>query len=695
MTLEAKGGTIEEQLGQLSAHIEASCRMYPDRFPGISEEREFKMKLRKDGTIRLIDPPFHTAPTWPQETKLSTANPQVKEAYKRADFRYFSRKFPSRHLRWDDCEKYMWADLVDITDRCGRSEIPTLSQLCMRKLSAFQMAFGKTNGHPHVIAASDGMMTGKYQDALLSMSRPPLPGRVREPIKYLGEAMDWLYRQLGVNLENKIPFKLSLRPLRGAYLGAASGQNYSAVRKIITGEDLEFPVKVAARGKKIDSISQDLEDMLEYLNSGKEPGITWVCPPKVENFFSFVKQQTDEEFASWCRKLRIFNIPNSIFNHLERLTCYVRHLKERGRVIRIGHRWPKGGADSIARCLGIELENHLKPILVEGDAKLFDQTVRDLFVNLYFSTMGVHFDKDSEDYPAFERIVKFLLKNMLDRITKLFGDMWGIVHGGVPSGAYNTSHMDSWIMAMYFALFGVYQLHTAPEEMRESLELHLYAQIRLVVYGDDHLYNKGEGPESTFFSGTLFAKFMKDHFDVEIRDMKDGVTFLSDIREGILMRCGATFLKHQFVLNPVKGNGQCTYLPFRETAEFIVRSAWSRDTRQRDVIDVILSVLGQAYATYASNEDAYRRLLLIYEELVATVGSSENLSQLLQDRLGHDDIKKARQQGLSPEDLCGAFPTWDTLVKKNIYDESYQEITIMPMDYNDLYDVSDNWWNEL
>jgi len=224
--------------------------------------------------------------------------------------------------------------------------------------------------------------------------------------------------------------------------------------------------------------------------------------------------------------------------------------------------------------------------------------------------------------------------------------------------------------------------------------LHLYAQIRIVVYGDDHLYNKGQGVASLYFSGTLFAKFMKDYLDVEIRDMKDGVSFLSETRGGILMRCGATFLKHQFVLNPVKGMGQCIYLPFRESAEYVVRCAWGRDTRQRDVIDVMLSVLGQAYATYSSNADAYFRLRLIYEELLGSLESTENLRELLMDRMGHDDVKKARQQGLSSEDFCNGFPTWDTLIKKNIYDESYQETTILPLDYNDLMDVSDEWWAE-
>jgi len=159
-----------------------------------------------------------------------------------------------------------------------------------------------------------------------------------------------------------------------------------------------------------------------------------------------------------------------------------------------------------------------------------------------------------------------------------------------------------------------------------------------------------------------------------------------------LVHSGATLLKHQFVSNPVKIEGQCEYLPFRESAEFVVRAAWSRITRQRDVFDVLLSVIGQAYATYASNRDAYDRLRFIYEELLGTMQSSEDMKLLIMNRLTHDDIKKVRQYGITEEDLCNGFPHWDTLVQKNVYDPSYQETTVLPLDYNSLLEISEDWF---
>jgi len=288
-------------------------------------------------------------------------------------------------------------------------------------------------------------------------------------------------------------------------------------------------------------------------------------------------------------------------------------------------------------------------------------------------------DPNAEDFPIFEMITKFLLKNMLNRITRLFGDVWGIVHGGVPSGAFNTSHMDSWIMALYFCLFCTYQTHMAPECDQEQLEEELLTIIRLIVYGDDHLYQKGEGLGAVYFSGKAFADFMERHFGVLIRDLKDGIPFCSIAKAGWLIEMGATFLKHQAVLNPETSPGQPEFLPFRESREFLIRAVWGRETRPRDAIDTMLSVLGHAYGTYASNRDAYDRLYTFYTELIQEV-DLDNLDAVMQSRIGHDDLKRIRQVGLSVEELVSGFPTWDTLVRKNLVDPVYQDISKIPFD---------------
>jgi len=305
-----------------------------------------------------------------------------------------------------------------------------------------------------------------------------------------------------------------------------------------------------------------------------------------------------------------------------------------------------------------------------------------------------YYDPSSMDYPSFERITKLLLKFMIVRITRIFGDIWIAIRGGVPSGAFNTSHMDSWIMALYFFLFAIWQIHNAPEEEQEELELELMTIINIVVYGDDHLYRKGLLKGSHYFSGKAFADFMLKHFDVRIRDIKDGIPFCSKTKDGWVINWGCTFLKYQFVENPHKGVGQPDFLPFRESREYLVRACFGRVPRPRDVIDTMISVVGHAYATYASNRDAYDRLFVFYAELLS--GTPELVTDLpgqIQKRLNNDDLKRLRQAGITVEELASGFPTWEKLIEKNIRDEVYQDNTKISMDYMvDMVDESEYLW---
>jgi len=320
--------------------------------------------------------------------------------------------------------------------------------------------------------------------------------------------------------------------------------------------------------------------------------------------------------------------------------------------------------------------------LVEGDVKNFDMTVKAVFVNLYFSSMLIHEDPTHPDYPMKELIIKALIRAILARITHFLGEIWGIQRGGVPSGCYNTSHMDSWVMALYFFLFVVYQIMNAPPEHQVELEEVAIKILRIVVYGDDHAYNKGMGPSAAYFSGEAFAKFMWDKFDVVIRDIKDGTCFCSRTYNGWLVDVGLTFLKHQFVENHSKELGQSKFLPFRETREYMGRAVWGRESKVRDVVDVCLSVLGHAFGTHGSNYDAYKSLMFFYEELLRFIpGTPDDQIGKIMDRVSKDDLGKWRQHGITVEELRSGFPTWDVLTKRNRFDAAYQDIT------KDLVDV--------
>jgi len=88
------------------------------------------------------------------------------------------------------------------------------------------------------------------------------------------------------------------------------------------------------------------------------------------------------------------------------------------------------------------------------------------------------------------------------------------------------------------------------------------------------------------------------------------------------------------------------FLPFRESREFMIRAIWGRETKSRDGFDVLLSTIGHAYGTYASNKDAYKRLLYLYEELVKEmkIPYGQTLRQV-HSRISRNDLKKTSTAG--------------------------------------------------
>jgi len=681
----SKAKNEHDRLADIAAQINSSFEMDGDLPRARSRDTEtdyFRASLLKEGSVKLIDPPFRRQFQWPESVLHPRVTPKVEHAIKKAD-RVFLRRFSNGVVdeSWSWYMKNVWTNKPTF-------DVMPLRTMILRRHSIWQMAFGHTGGRPHVVAAMANMFPRKLANAVLQISRDnTVPSVAKEVTVHCAEALDRMYRAMKIPKFRTQRCKLSLNRLMDIYMGASGGLNegprYTVPSKV--------EVNVTPDGKKFETVEQDLEAILRFIRDGVEPPIYWNHQPKDENGFKVFKNLTDEEWNAWAEKLRIFVIPNSLFIRMEHLVSSVRRLLEVGWVIQIGHKNSRGGVDRLARCLGVDLLNCWEKACVGGDIEKFDQSVVEYIVNLYYSSMLIHEEKGSVDYEIKERICKLLLKNIITRVTHLFGQLWGIVTGGVPSGCLNTSHMDSWAMAFYFFIFGVYQIHNALPEHREQLERDFLEMIRIIVYGDDHVYWRGTGVTATYFDGEIFASFLWKFFKVKLRDLENGYPFVSKVCNGWLIERGITFLKHQHIINPDKSEGQATFLPFRESKEFVVRAVFGRTTKLRDEIDVLSSVIGHAYGTYASNRDAYDRLYLMYHFLLeeASLLPGEALCRV-KNRLSYHDLKHIRQYGMSTDEFLEGFPSWETLVRKNIVDWAYQDITHTAVTEPDEFDV-DYW----
>lgn len=610
--------------------------------------------------IHLITPPLAKY-KYPSESPLVTPHYSVKRLVRLADHDYF-------HMRGitDD-------DAIRKSHKPS-TEIPSLAVLCMTKLSTYNMVFAKVNGRPQVTSASDNLFVNhKYANAVSEMSRQTdqTPPSTKEALKHLPQALSYLYHHLGTKDKiGKYQSKLDLHNLHGAYLGSSNGLQNHPDKTFFTAEGTK--VHVSASAKKAEMFLQDTRVVLDFLKHDIPFETYWDVKDKNEKFFSKMKQYSDPEYEAFKEKLRLFVIPSGPFIILEKLICTLRHRIERGGCIFVGSTWSGGGAERFAEAVGINLFNCFQKIMVEGDFKKYDLSVKAAMIDLYVSSMLVYEKPGTHVYNMKKRGLKLLLNKLIARITHLFAQLWAIVVGEVPSGCFDTSHMDSWIMALYFCLFAVFQANKAPANVAEKIEAYLLQKL-LAVYGDDHTWNKSNDPDiSAWIGGHEFAFFMKTHFDCEVRDLYDGIPFISLTRNGVLIDRGVTFLQQQMVLNPFSHmENQPWCIPFRETWAFLIRAVHGRVPRERDPLDLAVSCIGHAYGTYGSNEDAYLRLYCIYRRCCQYLRKTDReLVSAMMTRLSHSDLAEFRRKGISKEDLESGFPSMAVLIKKNEKDPS-------------------------
>jgi hypothetical protein len=612
--------------------------------------------------IRLIPPPMAKY-KFPSCAPLVMPHYSLKQLVLNADYDYFRK----RGVFVEEAIRAAHQPMTELV-------VPSLVELCVRKLSTYNAVYGTVNGRPQTTSAADNLYVNhKYAKAVGQLSRQTdqVPPSTKEALDLLPQALSYLYHHLGTTDKiGKYDSKIDLSLLNSAYLGSSNGlQNH---------QDSHFEtevgtrVNVSASGKKAEMFVQDTKVVLDYLKFDIPFETYWDVKEKNEMFFSQTKQYDDDTYEAWKEKLRLFVIPSGPFIILEKLLCTLRHRVERGGCIFVGFTWSGGGAARLATQVGINKKNSRKPVMVEGDFTKFDLSVKAVMIDIYVSFMLVYEKPGTFVYRMKKRALTLLLNKLIARITHLFAQLWGIVVGEVPSGCFDTSHMDSWIMALYFCLFAVFQAFKAPPEIAEKIERYLFEKL-LAVYGDDHIYNKSDEEDiAAWLGGHEFAFFMKTHFDCEVRDLLDGIPFLSIVHNGVMMDKGVTFLQYQLVDNPfISLPNQPWCIPFRETWAFLIRAVHGKVPRERDALDLALSCIGHAYGTYASNEDAYLRLYCIYNQCCRYLQKTDReVVQAVMERLSHADFAELRRKGISKEDIETGFPSMSVLIKKNEIDLS-------------------------
>lgn len=303
----------------------------------------------------------------------------------------------------------------------------------------------------------------------------------------------------------------------------------------------------------------------------------------------------------------------------------------------------------------------------DGDIDKLDQSIHYIWLQFFVTMGGVYADSSHPDYSWYMDMVAECAKRLSVRLVHFFADLWAIVVGKMPSGAWMTSHGDSWIMALWYFSFLMMEVASEPDLKKKSQLMDQAIEAFFKVYGDDSI-SAADRMSGTHhrFNYENFNEWLQKFLMVRARDVRKDVEWCASIRNGRLDNESIVFLKQYIIRNHRDSSSQ--YLPFRPIDEYQMKAVWGREVKDRDVYDFMMSILGNAYGTNGTNYEAWWWLRCVF--LACSEGRDISKSlKTVQDRVNEDstEIKKWRMRGVAVNDLVNGFPSWSSLVSRNEY----------------------------
>jgi len=660
---------------ELAANLEARYFIGPHGLVSrshVDKDVYLKLGISNSQNMFLASAPFNysTDPDSAPEVKF---DPKIIVSVKAADYQFLLDSMLP--VSADFLEKNVFLPSSTFPNpKFQEKRIPSLFVLAARKAVQYNRIFGDTNGRPHFRHALQGLTEDqKLENTILLMDRPvkdvtPLQ---RSVLEYTEEAMDRMHQMNDTaKYIGTVDAKFNPCSLKDVQLGASNGLYPGQVVKI-KYDGLTYTI--SDKGKKYENFEAVMKKLLRCIDTRTDIQVFWAIVPKHEMKFSFTAQLNQDEYDKWIKKHRIFLIPSSIFIFAERMLIYARKIFESSTRIKVGHKWPRGGADYLFRGLKIDGVS-----FGDGDFSKYDQSIHSILMNIFYSSMLIYYKREGPNRAAMEWLCDQLAKNCVVRLTHMLRGHWAFVVGGLPSGAFSTSHAGSWIVLFLYCLFlstVVRDLCSAgKDDLAAEIErMIMEALIWIITYGDDH---NTAAPDEVYdlVGEKAFADWLETIWDMQIRDRRDRVPLLSLVRNGEMVSKGLIFLKHYFI--------KCTFdipnppkmVPFRPTSDLVMKAVISRNATIRNVPDSVLSTVGVIYGTMGVNEFAYKWLRNYYHALLVHMeGGIDN--PIYRKLVLGVDLRRLRQFGMDASTFSRPFPELRDLQLMNSVDLGYHSVS--------------------
>jgi len=377
----------------------------------------------------------------------------------------------------------------------------------------------------------------------------------------------------------------------------------------------------------------------------------------------------EETLEGLMLKMREFFIPSLPMIFLSELLMGFRMKFECGNVIRIGMKFWHGGAYEFAKFMRYDVPG---VFWFTGDIEKLDKHIQDYLLMLYVSSGARYYDWESLDPRAtkvLEHLIKTLMYHISHKVVLHLGSFWRFMRGVMYSGGKETSHGDSWIMALLFYCFIVEVAHNNPSVAPLIWKLVVEGYIRVGVYGDDHLcvsVNVLRGLINPF----AFAEFLARVPRMRLREAKVFDRFITEVNydTGEIVKKGPKFLKRYFVESTIPGTAPI--LPYKSIHETMVNLCLKDD--DSDIVRWIFSSIGQAWDTMGTNEIAYRYCKR-FHDLVLQRCPFVCAREMLLDYLNNSDNsvnvnKLLRRVNITEKELLCDFPTLEELQKRHVHE---------------------------
>jgi hypothetical protein len=305
----------------------------------------------------------------------------------------------------------------------------------------------------------------------------------------------------------------------------------------------------------------------------------------------------------------------------------------------------------------------------ELDFRSLDKTIKAQLLMIYTSMAAYPYDKKG-DMDVFKKLQNSALRNLTFKVCHMFGSVWKLMFGCMPSGAYETSHGDSWIVVFLYFLFIVHQMNKFPERYSE-IEFYLSKRlICLVVYGDDSIYGVPASVEDVI-GINLFSDFVRDYFDMETRDLLvfDSMLSVPNTSTGRFKVRRTCFLQNYFVRREevTDRTDVSSILPYRDFWKILTKMPFGSG-EARVYQDYVMASIGMAYDTRGTNLVAWEFCRYIFEWALSKCGSYSFDELYAQWNPGVDITSRMAKVGIPLSSLKHGFPSMMKLMDKHVYD---------------------------